>query len=482
MSKNFLNFLTTSVIILSCGTVINSSSCYCMESKILSPQNQELSKKLSNELLNELCKIDTDLKNKRDQRKLTIDVNNHKKIIEHIIENQNFLKQQDLLRDFYTVYINALITFFVDIRIPSETIENFLACMTSCIKLGSQISNSLYQLWHSYIKANYDKTSYHSENDTFLQDILVSNPREALKNIMANTGEIVNSNNINTPTIKLQHLLNYLNNKIYLIIIDHIQQIEELIKDNTQNIDMKEQRIKQNTRFLCYQVLRISYQLREYLASVNKDWKTKDGDVAHPIAEEIANYISENLEYNIQKVLDALQTIPNDCNDTIMQKLEPIKKYHALKRIEDDKTLDKYNTSLIERNEYFLNESQKTNNGDQIDTSKNIKQVKDSKIRTENSNSILDKDFVKSRKQINKSGPIINSKDLIQSEKSKIIETYDNSPINNTVLKPSNDINNRAQIENSTLTSEASSEEGEDINSSEPIGNSNSIKQAKDSK
>ncbi len=33
MSKNFINFLTTSVIIPSCGAAINSSSCYCMESK-----------------------------------------------------------------------------------------------------------------------------------------------------------------------------------------------------------------------------------------------------------------------------------------------------------------------------------------------------------------------------------------------------------------------------------------------------------------
>ncbi len=32
MSKNFLNLLATSVIILSCGTAINSSSCYCMDS------------------------------------------------------------------------------------------------------------------------------------------------------------------------------------------------------------------------------------------------------------------------------------------------------------------------------------------------------------------------------------------------------------------------------------------------------------------
>ena len=31
MNKHFINFLTTSVIILSCGTTVNSSSCYCME-------------------------------------------------------------------------------------------------------------------------------------------------------------------------------------------------------------------------------------------------------------------------------------------------------------------------------------------------------------------------------------------------------------------------------------------------------------------
>ena len=40
MSKNFLNLLATSVIVLSCGTAINCSSCYCMEDSIESTMDE----------------------------------------------------------------------------------------------------------------------------------------------------------------------------------------------------------------------------------------------------------------------------------------------------------------------------------------------------------------------------------------------------------------------------------------------------------
>ena len=81
MSKNFLNFLTTSVIILSCGTLINSSCCYCME-----PIQEESDNKanVNNDNLNSITTI-TDNNNSQNLYNKTVITSNN--IINDAINN-----------------------------------------------------------------------------------------------------------------------------------------------------------------------------------------------------------------------------------------------------------------------------------------------------------------------------------------------------------------------------------------------------------
>ena len=143
MSKNFLNFLTTSVIILSCGTAVNSSSCYCMEYKIMKDNNIMKYDKICT-AYQLLTKLNNNLPDEIKKAGLNVDENGN------TIEDASFLNITDGLRSTQVTCINNLTKVLKIVGASEDHIQSVDDCMTYCLLLGSQIGTSLIQLWHNY--------------------------------------------------------------------------------------------------------------------------------------------------------------------------------------------------------------------------------------------------------------------------------------------------------------------------------------------
>ncbi len=159
MSKNFLNFLTTSVIILSCGTTINGSSCYCMESEFFYYGNLsliEMNKKLQNEIK---------------EAGLTVDKTGH--IIIDDIDDDKLFNQTDWLRNLQVEYSDILSVLLQRMGVSEKTTKDLNNCMTYCLNIGSIIGNRLKILMCSYVENNYiNKNSFLRYTNELSNDIM----------------------------------------------------------------------------------------------------------------------------------------------------------------------------------------------------------------------------------------------------------------------------------------------------------------------
>ncbi len=403
MSKNFLNFLTTSVIILSCGTAINSSSCYCMESKILSPQNQELSQKL----LTELSKMDADIKDELKSNQIIVDKNGQP------IENASFFIQ-DFLRSYQITCNNALNKVLKSIGVSKQIIKQCNSCITSCLQLGNQISFILQGLMSSPIIKNKfsfiqfndpDYKNYcNDEDDNRLRDISFAQLTDVLTKIIKDTGETFNIDDISgINTVKLQHFFNYLNNKILLISINYMQNIkeyiEELIKNNTINVKNIEKTTMNQTSLCGEDVLKIADNLKAYLSSIsnNYDFANTQRVLATKINEN--EYLTSSIK-NLADAIKELQQIQKDFNN---------KNINNIKQVKDNNIKKENNNSLP--NKPVLQSMNDINNGEQIE---NIKQqVEVNNITEENNNSLQNNPgFNSSSENSNNIQPVENSKTI----------------------------------------------------------------------
>ncbi len=454
MSENFLNFLTTSVIILSCGTTINGSSCYCMESKILSQQDQELSQKL----LTELSKMDANIKDELKRKQIIVDKNGQP------IENESFFIQ-DFLRSYQITWNNALNKVLKSIVVPKEIIEQFNRCMTSCMQLGNQIGDSLKDLMSMpynvyFIRQNfsfiqfttpYYETDLNNNDDTVLRDISFAQLITVLNNIMADTGETFNIDNISSiKMIKLQHFFYYLSNKIQLISINYMQNIKEYIEEyikksiNNNTMDAKEiaQKIIAPTIVCCETVLSIAYNLKEYLSSIsnNYDFANTQRVLATKINEN--EYLTSSIK-NLAEVTNELQQIQKDYNN------------------KNSNNIKKENNNPLPNN-IVLKPSNDINNSEQIENSNLTNEVLSDVIEPLNSS--------ESSEVSSESGEDSNSSEL--SENSNLTSEGSSELSGNS--------NSNELSENSNLTSEDSSELSGNSNSNELSEINNSIKQDED--
>ncbi len=113
MSKNFLNFLTTSVIILSCGTAINSSSCYCMENKMESKKESTM---------DETNNISTNISQQDDSFNTINETPQNNNLQIKNIPVQNTFNSKELIATTDTLFTNG---WYYNKKNVSEEIKNY---------------------------------------------------------------------------------------------------------------------------------------------------------------------------------------------------------------------------------------------------------------------------------------------------------------------------------------------------------------------
>ncbi len=482
MSKNFLNFLTTSVIILSCGTAINSSSCYCMESKILSPQNQELSQKL----LTELSKMDADIKDELKRNQIIVDKNGQP------IENESFFTK-DLLRSSLIVYFNAFKPVLQSVGVSDEIIQQLDSCMTYCRHVGDRIEFSLQQVWLNYKKnssqdierlisnqysylrqlsefQNYadnnddsnfiegsyllrddiigilqkisENVSYYYKYDSVLQYELISKLHMKILELQQLLGNNDSSNNNqckNIHDILKKKLMSQLSNiisglqQLDIDLSNHANDLANFLQDisASQNIakltDIMEGTGEtvninnDNINTITWQQLLNYLQNKIHLITIN--------DMQN-IKEYIEEYIKQSINNNTMDAKEIAQKIIDPaivCCDKVLRIADNLKAY--LSSIINNSNFDYKQRALAKK----INEEKVL-----------IFYIKHLTDATEQLQQIQE-DY--KNKKIN---------NIKQDEGSKIIDKHNNLLSNNTILHAINNINNVDQIENSNIKKENS--------------------------
>ncbi len=219
MSKNFLNFLTTSVIVLSCGTAVNSSSCYCMESKIMKDNNIMKYDKICT-AYQLLTKLNNNLPDEIKKAGLNVDENGN------TIEDASFLNITDGLRSTQVTYSNKLKEVLKIVGASEDHIQSVDDCMTYCLLLGSQIGASLIQLWHNYCNKVSEAIKNLLDDTNSCSDQLYKFNDDADNNDNSNfiTGSSLLLDDIKTILTKLLTNLSNYNN------YDHVLQNELISK------------------------------------------------------------------------------------------------------------------------------------------------------------------------------------------------------------------------------------------------------------